>query len=129
MLPKSKAQKVSQITQNITSLLPNALPSLDQIILSLPMHRKTGSSDVIDTLPCLGHGISYSEQIAISTGNPIDPSKVLKLLDNTAWRKSEPPMLTLNQEETDIIELEESSKYSRSWVISPVHRPQRTSMK
>ena len=60
-------------------------------------------------------------QIAISTGNPIDPSKVLKLLDNTAWWKSEPPMLTLNQEETDIIELEESSKYSRSWVISRMH--------
>ena len=59
MLPKSKAQKVLQITQNITALLPNTLPSKDQVLLSLTMHRKTGSSDVVDTLHRLGHGISY----------------------------------------------------------------------
>ena len=33
MLPKSKAQKVLQITQNITALLPNTLPSKDQVLL------------------------------------------------------------------------------------------------
>ena len=60
MLPKSKAQKVIQITQNITALLPNILPSKDQVFLSLTMHRKTGSSDAVDTLHRLGHGISYS---------------------------------------------------------------------
>ena len=65
MLPKSKAQKVLQITQNITALLPNTLPSKDQVLLSLTMHRKTGSSDVVDTLHRLGHGISYSETLLV----------------------------------------------------------------
>ena len=65
MLPKSKAQKVLQITQNITALLPNTLPSKDQVLLSLTMHRKTGSSDVVDTLHCLWHGISHSETLFV----------------------------------------------------------------
>ena len=65
MLPKSKAQKVLQITQNIRALLPNTLPSKDQVLLSLTMHRKTGSSDVVDTLHCLGYGISYSETLFV----------------------------------------------------------------
>ena len=56
MLPKSKAQKVLQITQNIRALLPNTLPSKDQVLLSLTMRRKTGSSDVVDTLHRLGQG-------------------------------------------------------------------------
>ena len=61
MLPKSKAQKVLQIKQNITALLLNALPSKDQVLLSLTMHRKLGSSDVVDTLHPLGHEILYFE--------------------------------------------------------------------
>ena len=65
MLPKSKAQKVLQITRNITALLPNALPLKDQVLLSLTMHRKTGSSDVLDTLHRLRHGISYSETLFV----------------------------------------------------------------
>ena len=65
MLPKSKARKVLQITQNITALLPNTLPSKDQVLLSLTMHKKTGSSDVVDTLHRLGHGISYSETLFV----------------------------------------------------------------
>ena len=65
MLPKSKAQKVLQTTRNITALLPNALPSKDEVLLSLTMHRKTESSDVVDTLHCLGHGISYSETLFV----------------------------------------------------------------
>ena len=65
MLPKSKARKVLQITQNITALLPNTLPSKDQVLLSLTMHKKTGSSDVVDTLHRLGHGISYSETLLV----------------------------------------------------------------
>ena len=32
MLPKSKAQTVLQITQNIIALLPNTLPSKDQAL-------------------------------------------------------------------------------------------------
>ena len=64
-LPKSKAQKVLQIVQNIESLLPNSSPSLYQVLLSLTMHRNTGSSGVVDTLHRLGHGISYSETLSI----------------------------------------------------------------
>ena len=60
MLPKSKARKVLQITQNITARLPNTFPSKDQVLLSLTMHRKTGSGDAVDTLHRLGQGISYS---------------------------------------------------------------------
>ena len=41
--------------------MPNTLPSKDQVLLSLTMHRKTGSRDVVDTLHCLGHQIAYSE--------------------------------------------------------------------
>ena len=40
-LPKSKAEKVLQLYQDIESLLPNTKPSLDQALLSLIMHRKT----------------------------------------------------------------------------------------
>ena len=65
MLPKSKAQKVLQITQNITALLPNTLTSKDQVFLSLTMHRKTGSSDVVDTLHRFRHGILYFETLLV----------------------------------------------------------------
>ena len=51
--------------QNIESLLPNTKSSLHQGLLSLTMHRKTGSSDVIDTLHKLGYGISYTETLFI----------------------------------------------------------------
>ena len=64
-LPKSKAEKVLPVCQNIESLLPNTKPSLDQALLSLTMHRKTGSSDVIDTLYKLGYGISYTVTLFI----------------------------------------------------------------
>ena len=59
MLSKSKAQTVLQITQNITALLPDNLPSKDQVLSSLAMHREIGSSDLVDTL----HGRSYSETL------------------------------------------------------------------
>ena len=39
MLPKWKAEKVLQVCQNIESLLPNTKPSLDQVLLSLTIHR------------------------------------------------------------------------------------------
>ena len=64
-LPKSKAEKVLQVCQNIESLLPNIKPSLDQALLSLTMHRKTGSRDVIYTLHKLGYGIFYTETLFI----------------------------------------------------------------
>ena len=65
MLPKSKAQKMLQITRNMTALLPNTLSSKDQVLLSLAMHRKVGSSDVVGTLHRLGHGIVYSEALFV----------------------------------------------------------------
>ena len=49
------------ITQNVNELLPNTFPSNDQVLLSFIMHRKTGSSNVVDTLHRLGHGLLYSE--------------------------------------------------------------------
>ena len=58
-LPKSNAEKV--LCQNIECLLPNSKPLLDQALLSLKVHRRTGSSDVIHTLLTLGYGISYTE--------------------------------------------------------------------
>ena len=51
MLHKSKAQKVLQITQNITALLPSTLPSKEN-------GQKTRSNDVVDTLNRLGYGTS-----------------------------------------------------------------------
>ena len=65
MLPKSKAQKVLQATQSITSLLPNTLQLKYQVLLSLTMHRKIESRDVGDTLHRLGHGISISETLFV----------------------------------------------------------------
>ena len=65
MLPKSKAQKVLQATQSITSLLPNTLRLKYQVLLSLTMHRKIESRDVRDTLHRLGHGISISETLFV----------------------------------------------------------------
>ena len=43
-----------------TKSITNTFPSKDQVILSLTMHTKTGSGDVVDTLHRLGQGISYS---------------------------------------------------------------------
>ena len=65
MLSKSKAQKMLQITRNMTTLLPNILSSRDQVFLSLTMHRKIASSDVLGTLHRLGHGILYSEALFV----------------------------------------------------------------
>ena len=64
-LPKPKAEKVLQECQNIEPLLPSTKPSLDQTLWSLTMHRKIGSSDVIDTLHKLGYRISYTERLFI----------------------------------------------------------------
>ena len=60
-LSKDKATKVKRICSDIESLIPNTTPSLSQILLSLSMYRKTGSSTVIDDLHKFGHGISYTE--------------------------------------------------------------------
>ena len=90
-LPKTKAEKVSQLAQNVISLMPYASPSMDQILLSLTMHRKTGSSTVIDTLHSLGHGISYTETSFIEDkwaewtreSSEMIPSNIKKGVDTT----------------------------------------------
>ena len=58
VLHKSKAQKVLQITQNITALLPSTLPSKEN-------GQKTRSSDVVDTLNRLEYGTSSCETLFV----------------------------------------------------------------
>ena len=99
MSPKSKLQKVLEITQNITALLANTFPAKDQVILSLTMHRKAGSSDVVGTLHCLGHGKSYSEtfveekwaewsqyQSNLTPSNNISGVPTTLVSDNIDWK-------------------------------------------
>ena len=64
-LTTRKSTKVSEICQNIQSLVPGGHPSLGQILLSLNMYGKTGSKDVVTSLRHLGHGIPYSETLFI----------------------------------------------------------------
>ena len=99
-LSQIKATKIQQIAQDIQALLPKSQPSLDQVLLSLTMHRKTGSSGVVDTLHGLGYGMSYTETIFIedkwaewSEQQHSDiPSNILKgiqtthIADNIDWK-------------------------------------------
>ena len=52
-----------QICRNIESLMPNAQPSLDHVLLSLILHRKTGSREVLQLVYEFGCGISYNETL------------------------------------------------------------------
>ena len=69
-LPKSKAEKVLPVWQNIESLLPNTEPLLDQGLLSLKMPRKTGSSDVINTLHKLGWEFPTQKRYLLKINGP-----------------------------------------------------------
>ena len=60
-LSKGKATKVTKVCSDIELLIPNTMPSLSQVLLSLSMYRKTGSSATNDDLHKFGHGISYTE--------------------------------------------------------------------
>ena len=64
-LPKSKAEKVIQICQNIEFSLPKTKPSLHQVLLSVTMHRKTSFSEVIQAFHKLGYRISYIKPLFI----------------------------------------------------------------
>ena len=64
-LPPSKAVKIVKICDNIESLIPSRKPSLSQVLLSLTLHRATGSSNVVKDIHHYGHGISYDETIFI----------------------------------------------------------------
>ena len=56
LFSKGKATKVTKICSDIESLIPNTTPSLSQVLLSLSMYRKTGSSI------WLWHIVQWSEQ-------------------------------------------------------------------
>ena len=60
-LPLSKVPKVTKLSTDIESLVPNATPSLNQVLLSLSEYSKTGSSNVVTDLSRLGHGITYTD--------------------------------------------------------------------
>ena len=62
---KRKSLKIQQISRNLVSLMPSVQPSLDQVLLSLILHRKTGSREVVDTIHRLGYGFSYTQTLFI----------------------------------------------------------------
>ena len=61
--PKGKERKYTNLY--IKSMLPNSKPALDQVLLSVSLHAKTGSQDVVDTVHRLGYGISYTDTIFV----------------------------------------------------------------
>ena len=84
---KGKATKVKKIRSDIKWLISNTTPSLSQILLSLRMYKKMGSSTVIDDLHKFGHGILYTETKFIE--------------DNWAeWSKQQSSLLSSNIEKS-----------------------------
>ena len=49
-LSLTKATKINKICTDIESLVPNDVPSLHQVLLSLNAYRKTGSSNIVNDL-------------------------------------------------------------------------------
>ena len=64
-ISESKTTKIIKICEDIESLVPTRKPSLSQVLLSMTMHRKTASRNVVDTIHDSGHGISYTDTIFI----------------------------------------------------------------
>ena len=99
-LSSHKATKVSEICQNIQSLVPGGQPSLGQVLLSLTMFGKTGSKNVVNDLRQLGHGLSYTETIFVMDKwaewcvkqKSLVPSNIIKgiiathTFDNIDWK-------------------------------------------
>ena len=99
-LSESKAIKVNNICQDIESLVPSTKPSLSQVMFSLNLYRKTGSSTVVNDAHDHGHGISYAETSFIqdkwaewserqSTYIPSNIKKghvVTHVVDNIDWK-------------------------------------------
>ena len=97
---KNKEFKISKICQDIESLMPNSVPSFDQLLLSLIFHRKTASIDIIDTLHYFGHGVPYTDLRFVGDKwaewdeeqNSIIPSNIVKgvptihVTDNIDWK-------------------------------------------
>ena len=61
-LSKGKATKVTKICSDFASLIPNTMRSLSQVLLSISMYRKMGSSAVNNDLHKFGYGVSYTEK-------------------------------------------------------------------
>ena len=132
-LPKSKAEKVIQKCQNIECLLPKTKPSLDQALLSLTMHRKTGSSDVIQTLHKLGYGISYTETLFIKdkwaewaeSQSTIIPSNIKKniptihVADNIDWENKSVTGQTHNTNSILILHINDNEARNSSIQLEP----------
>ena len=99
-LSSNKATKVSEICQNIQSLVPGGQPSLGQVLLSLTMFGKTGSKNVVNDLRQLGHGLSYTETMFVMDKwaewclkqKSLVPSNIIKgviathTFDNIDWK-------------------------------------------
>ena len=99
-LSKVKATKVSKICDDIETLISNAKPSLLQVLLSLNIYRKTGSSKGIIDLHRIGHGLSYTEtkfiedkwaewgenQSKLVPNNIDEDSIVTPVADNIDWK-------------------------------------------
>ena len=97
---KRKEKKIAQICRNIESLLPDAQPSLDQVLLSLRLHWKTGAREPVDIINSFGYGISYKETLFIEdkwaewdrAQNSNIPSNICKqkvttvVADNIDWK-------------------------------------------
>ena len=84
-LSKVKATKVSKICDDVETLISNAKPSLSQVLLSLNIYRKTGSSEVITDLHRIGHG--WSENQSKLALNKIDGDSIVTLVaDNIDWK-------------------------------------------
>ena len=84
-MSKVKATKVSKICDDVETLISNAKPSLSQVLLSLNIYRKTGSSEVITDLHRIGHG--WSENQSKLVPNKIDGDSIVTLVaDNIDWK-------------------------------------------
>ena len=64
-LSEQKTTKVSEIVQDIQSLVPGSLPGFNQILLSITTLAKTGSQMVINDLKQPGGSISNTETMLI----------------------------------------------------------------
>ena len=99
-LSERKATKVSEIFQNVQSLVPGSQPGFHQILLSITTLAKTGSQMVINDLKQLGAGISNTETMFIQDKwaewteklSSIIPSNIKKgviathICDNIDWK-------------------------------------------
>ena len=102
-LSKGKRTIVTKISSDIELLIANKTPSVSQVLLSLSMNRKTGSSTVINDLHKFVPGIWYIEIKFIEDKwaesseqlSPLLPSNIEKHLitmlvfDSIAWKNKD----------------------------------------